>query len=65
MRRDEKKEGEIGMSWFGGAIGYVLGSRFGALGGILGAVLGRGIADLLKSKANEADVQRRMEQDAR
>ena len=65
MRRDEKKEGEIGMSWFGGAIGYVLGSRFGALGGILGAVLGSGIADLLKSKANEADVQRRMEQDAR
>lgn len=53
------------MSWFGGAIGYALGSRFGSLGGIIGAVLGSGIADFLGSKAKEADVQRRMERDAR
>ena len=51
------------MSWFGGVIGCVLGSRFGALGGIIGAVLGSGIADYLGAKAKEAGSQRRMEQD--
>ena len=53
------------MSWLGGTIGYVLGSRFGALGGIIGAVLGSGIADLIGSKAKEAESQRRMAHDAR
>lgn len=48
------------MSWLG-AIGYVLGARFGALGGMLGAVPGCGIADLLESKAKEADLQQWME----
>ena len=41
------------MGWFGGAIGYALGSRFGALGGIICAVLGSGIADLLGTKAKK------------
>jgi len=53
------------MGWFGGAIGYALGSRFGALGGIIGAVLGSGIADFLGSKAQESAAQRRMEHEAR
>ena len=52
------------MSWLGGTIGYVLGSRFGALGGIIGAVLGSGIADLLGSKAKEAEVWRQMKNEA-
>ena len=52
------------MGWLGGAIGYALGSRFGALGGIIGAVLGSGIADLLGSKAKEAEVWRQMKNEA-
>ena len=52
------------MGWLGGAIGYALGSRFGALGGIIGAVLGSGSADLLGSKAKEAEIWRQMKKEA-